>query len=200
MDLPVASHRKIVNWWAKNNNETNLYIGNGAYKVRNNSDKAWESKKELPNQLKLARNTPEISGNILFSAKSLMNSNADVVDYMKRKYYKLPALTPKFENISELSEQKTELISRDLGLQGLQLTFQGIENMSYALLYSSGKKAQLAYPMKKLLKKINIKENNGQLKLPKDIASNKNIAITFLDRYGKESNPIVIQPNQKQYE
>ena len=199
MDLSVASHRKIVDWWAKNNNETNLYIGNGAYKIRNNSDKAWENKKELPNQLKLARNTTEISGNILFSAKSLMNSNADVVDYMKRKYYKLPALTPKFENISELSEQRIELISRDLGPQELQLTFQGIKNMSYALLYSSGKKAQLAYPMKKLLRKINIKGSSGQLKLPKDIGSNKNIAITFLDRYGKESNPILIQLNQKQY-
>lgn len=199
MDLPVASHRKIVDWWAKNNNDTQLYIGNGAYKVRNNSDKAWENKKELPNQLKLARNTTEISGNILFSAKSLMNNNADVVDYMKRKYYKLPALTPEFENISKLPKEKIQVISSDLSTDNLKITFQGIKDMSYALVYTSSKKARLAYPMKKLLKKINITGNTGQLKIPKHIASPKNIAITFLDRYGKESNPTVIQPNQKQY-
>ncbi len=33
MDLPVASHRKIVDWWAQNTIGSNLYIGNGAYKV-----------------------------------------------------------------------------------------------------------------------------------------------------------------------
>ncbi len=80
MDLPAASHRKIVDWWAKNNYGTHLYVGNGAYKVRNNSDIAWDDEKELPKQLELARMTPEISGNIMFSAKSLMKDNEDVVE------------------------------------------------------------------------------------------------------------------------
>ncbi len=96
MDLPVASHKTIVDWWSKNNFNTNLYIGNGAYKVRNNSDKAWDDIKELPMQLKLARETPQISGNIMFSAKSLMSDNDDVVAYIHKKYYKLPALNPAF--------------------------------------------------------------------------------------------------------
>src|SRR5690606_6356433 len=29
MDYPVASHRKIVDWWARNKAQTNVYIGNG---------------------------------------------------------------------------------------------------------------------------------------------------------------------------
>ena len=83
MDLPVASHSKIVKWWANNSSNTNLYIGNGAYKVRNNSDNAWDNKKELPDQLKLARNTKQVQGNVLFSAKSLMVNNQDIAKYIK---------------------------------------------------------------------------------------------------------------------
>lgn len=195
MDLPVASHREIVDWWAKNKTETKLYVGNGAYKVRNNSDKAWENKKELPNQFKLARNTPEISGNILFSAKSLMNNNPDVVDYMKKKYYAHPALTPALENERIVPAEKIKLVSKDVSDGGLRLTFQGIESMSYALVYTSRKKTKMDYPMKKLLRKINIKGNQGVLIIPNEIALTRTIAITFLDRYGKESSPIV--HNQK---
>ena len=92
MDLPVASHKKIVGWWAMNATNTNLYIGNGTYKIRNNGDTAWDDKKELPDQLNLARHTDEVMGNVFFSAKSLMGKHRDVVDFMKRKYYKRAAL------------------------------------------------------------------------------------------------------------
>src|SRR5690606_32409621 len=42
MELPVASHKKIVHWWANTAPATHLYIGNGLYKVKNNSDPAWD--------------------------------------------------------------------------------------------------------------------------------------------------------------
>ena len=69
MELAVASHKKIVEWWANDSINSNLYIGNGAYKIRNNADKAWRKKKELPRQLQLARGTPKVDGNVFFSAK-----------------------------------------------------------------------------------------------------------------------------------
>ncbi len=199
MDLPVASHRKIVDWWSENSNNTNLYIGNGAYKIRNNSDTAWEHKKELPNQLKLARKTPEISGNVLFSAKSLMNDNPDVVNYLKRKYYQLPALTPEFTEENKTRFKKTALVSSARNDNEIQLTFDGIYDMSYALLYTSGKRVKTDYPMKRLKQKINISGNSGQLTIPADVASNRYLAITFLDRYGKESTPIVISAKKITY-
>lgn len=196
MDLPVASHRKIVDWWSKNSNNTNLYIGNGAYKVRNNSDLAWERKNELPDQMTLARKTPEISGNILFSAKSLMNDNPDVVDYLKKKYYRLPALTPQITGKETTDNNKVALVSSTKNGKAIQLTFNGIDSMSYALLYTAGKRVKAEYPMKKLQQKINVKGNSGQLTVPEVIASERYFAITFLDRYGKESTPIVIHPKE----
>lgn len=196
MDLPVASHKKIVDWWSNNSNNTNLYIGNGAYKVRNNSDTAWDRKKELPDQMKLARKTPEISGNILFSAKSLMNNNPDVVAYLKKKYYQRPALSPEIKGATKTDFKEVELTAKTKKGNVIQLTFKNIDKMSYALIYSSGKKVKTEYPMKKLQDKINIKGNLGQFTIPDAINSHRYLAITFLDRYGSESIPIVIHAEE----
>lgn len=94
LDYPVASHKKLVSWWAANAQGTQVYIGNGPYKIRKNPDKAWENKRELPKQIALARETPNIDGNVFFSAKSLMGDNKDVVTLLGKKLYSRPALVP----------------------------------------------------------------------------------------------------------
>lgn len=192
MDLSVASHRKIVNWWAQNSTGTNLYIGNGAYKVRNNSDTAWKDKKELPNQLKLARETPQVSGNILFSAKSLMNDNPDVVTYLKDKYYRLPALTPVTPSYKMDNKPTIKIESGFQNEEIVQLNLSEVEGINYALLYGSGKKTKTEYPIKKLKLKIHFDRDNHSLIIPKNSISGKHFALTFLDKYARESEPIVI--------
>lgn len=192
MDLPVASHRKIVDWWSQNTFGTNLYIGNGAYKVRNNSDTAWDDLKELAHQLKLARETPEVLGNILFSAKSLMKDNPDVVDYLKKKYYQFPALTPTTPLNKVDNKTTVEVASSFQNTEVVQLNLLGTENVAYALIYRSGKKAKTTYPMKKLKEKIHLGKENRSLVIPKSSISGKHFALTFLDKYGWESEPITI--------
>lgn len=95
MNYKPASHKKIVQWWADTTLNTNLYIGNGAYKIRNNSDKAWNKKGELPKQLKFSRTHPQVKGNVIFSAKSLVGQQDDVVKILRHKYYPRPAVNPK---------------------------------------------------------------------------------------------------------
>jgi len=196
MDLPVASHRKITDWWSENSDNTKLYIGNGAYKVRNNSDAAWERKKELPQQLTLARKTAEVSGNILFSAKSLMNNNPDVVRHLKRKYYRQPALPPEMSQYSREIPEIIRLKGSQRKEDGVALSFKGIDEMPYALIYASGKNVKTDYPMKQLQQKMYIKGQSGQLTIPDVMASQRYLAITFLDRYGKESTPILVRPKE----
>ena len=191
MDLPVASHSKIVSWWAKNKSNSNIYIGNSAYKVRNNNDKAWENKKELPDQLKLTRNTKEIGGNAFFSAKSLMQKNPDVVKYIQKKYYKTPALSP----ISPLKKEPIKkIIIKDLKItsDAIEFSINPKAKIRYALFYSSGKKLKDTYPITKLLTKTNI-NNKHQFIIPlKKLKSKKQVAVSFIDYYGQESEPIVL--------
>ncbi|SHG20414.1 glycoside hydrolase family 10 protein [Flagellimonas flava] len=94
MDYPVASHRIITTWWANKTNNTNLYIGNGTYKIKNNADKAWKRRNEIPKQLDFARSQSRISGNVFFSAKSLLNKNERVVKSLQRKFYRNPSQNP----------------------------------------------------------------------------------------------------------
>lgn len=189
MDLPVASHRTIVDWWSKNSKNTNIYIGNGAYKVRNNNDVAWNELKELPKQLELARETPPVSGNIMFSAKSLMSDKADVVDYIHRKFYKLPALPPASPFSKNI--QAPQLITTNIDNE-IILRFDNLKAMRYALLYKSGRKEKDAYNIKKLISKIFIPEDSDTLTLPKNEYDSKFLGVSFIDIYGNETEPILL--------
>ena len=191
MDLPVASHRKIVSWWAQNKSNSNLYIGNGAYKIRNNSDNAWQEKKELPNQLKLARNTGQMSGNAFFSAKSLMQKNLDVVEYIQKKYYKKPALTP-IAPTTKKPVKQVEIKNFQKNKDNIQFTVNDSKEIRYALFYSSGKKIKSDYPITKLLSKKHI-DNFSTFSVSKnELKDKKHIAVTFINYYGQESKPILL--------
>ncbi|EAR01051.1 glycoside hydrolase family 10 protein [Maribacter sp. HTCC2170] len=196
MDLPVASHKKIVNWWSNNSVNTNLYIGNGAYKIRSNSDKAWDDKKEMPNQLKLARKDSKVQGNVLFSAKSLMNDNPDVVEYLKRRFYKNAALPPISPMAKVESARQPQLLSIETTSNGIEINLSPQEDNRFAMVYSSGKKNRTEYPLKRLLEKLPVNEN--KIILPKTIFKDKKyIALSVINYYGQESEPILILLNQR---
>ncbi|WP_076548681.1 glycoside hydrolase family 10 protein [Maribacter ulvicola] len=196
MELPVASHRKIVDWWSKNNYNTNLYVGNGPYKIRNNSDKAWDDIKEIPKQLKLARKTSQIQGNIMFSAKSLMNNNDDVVDYIHKKYYQKPALSP----VSWLSNNHTsrtpKLLSTYKTESELVLKFNDLKELRFALFYASGIRVKKSYDIRKLQAKTYVDHTTKTVRIPLNQLRKKYNAISFIDVYGKETTPIIFNLKQ----
>lgn len=192
MDLPVASHRKIVDWWTENSTNTNLYIGNGPYKIRNNSDKAWDKKKELPNQLRLARNTKAVKGNVFFSAKSLMENNADVVNYLHRKYYKQQALPPTSPWMSGKATANIDFKSIQKVNDSIALNFSNLEAYQFMTVYPTGKKAKSHYPIKRMLKKLPVGDDSSVVISKKILGKQKQIAVIFIDRYGRESEAIVV--------
>ncbi len=193
LDLPVASHKKIVEWWANDSLASNIYIGNAAYKIRNNSDKAWKRKKELPNQLQLARNTSKVQGNVLFSAKSLLGDHHDVVKYIKKKYYKYPALTPVSPLIQASKNGLPEIAAITEEENFIQIRFKADEAYQYALVYISKKGNEVnVSDVRQLIDKIYL-DGRSSFNIGKGhLGKRKQIAITFLDRTGAESNPIVL--------
>jgi hypothetical protein len=63
------------------------------------------------------------------------------------------------------------------------------------MIYSSGKKNKLDYPIKKLISKIPL--TNNKINIPKYILGEKKyLAMTFINKFGQESNPIIIHLNQ----
>ena len=196
MKLPVASHQTITNWWAETTTNTNLYMGNGTYKIRNNSDSAWDKKREIPNQIELARKKNKVVGNIFFCEKSLIQKINVVVRLVKKKFYKQKALTP----TSPLGQQKKnngfKLISQTITKDSIHLKFKSLKNQKYVLIYKSNQEPLSNYPMNKLVLKKFLNGRDSFSISKNDIQRKKQIAITLLDKFGQESNPLMIDTKQ----
>ncbi len=190
MDLPVASHRKIVQWWSVNSLGTNLYIGNGPYKIRNNSDKAWDDKKELPKQIDFGRSLEAVSGNAFFSAKSLMDKHSDVVSYLKRKQYRYKALTPVSHLVATKTVSPRITSVKELG-DTVQLLYNSDNTYRYAVLYAT-KKKKVEYSPKKISAIVPVSDV-GRLTIAKEkLKGRKKFHLVFIDRYRRETRPIPV--------
>lgn len=97
MDYSLASHRLLADWWAQHASQTALYIGNGPYKIRDNSDPAWKDVNEIPRQIAYQRTLPSLKGNAFFSARSLFEKNQDVAELLREGVYEEPGIPPVFE-------------------------------------------------------------------------------------------------------
>ena len=188
MDYPAASHRKITDWWAKNSTNTQLYMGNGAYKVRNNADEAWNKKRELPNQIQLARSIAKVEGNVFFSAKSLPQ-HSDVSKRIKRQFYGLPSHVPVSPQNAERNIPKPAIISNDIGSKKQRVCISHYDSLPrfLSIYKSNGNKKHLP----KLLKKVYLPANESQhcfdLKNP-----SKKMELVVRDAFGNESQPTPI--------
>ena len=70
------------------------------------------------------------------------------------------------------------------------------KNIRFSLVYSSGIRVKDTYDIKKLRSKIYVENNNTSLNIPLDQLKKKYNAISFIDVYGKETTPIIINLKQ----
>jgi hypothetical protein len=194
MDFPAAAYSKLVKWWTVNTKNTQLYIGNAAYKIRNNSDSAWMKKKELPDQLSLGREIRAVEGNVFFSAKSLP-AHPDIVHYLKKNYYQYPSLPPAYASGSAMHRKIPELkgiLDRDNFYQ-LDVAFETPSDWKYALIYGTRRLKRLDTEEIPFLLQKSYIGSGRMLSLGKNLVKDKKyIALTFLDVYGNETPPIII--------
>jgi uncharacterized lipoprotein YddW (UPF0748 family) len=200
LDFPVASHKTIMQWWMNHSGNAHLYIGNGPYKIKSNSDKAWNKKREIPLQIEEARKYNKVQGNVYFSAKSLMYpKNEKLVDLLKKRYYQYPALTPSLPGRNHLPASpaiaKVEKLRDELSIQ---LKVSDTESLRYLVLYAApeGKQVQIKNPAhiigKFWIKDLEQIEGIINLKIKSSLLNNQKIgAITVLDRFYVESMPEV---------
>ena len=113
-------YAKMLEWWSKNSYGRNLYIGLGIY--RSGSNTAWKNPNELPNQIKLLRQYPNVQGGIYFSSKSFNNNPNGWNDSLRNNYYKLPAKVPEMEWLPKNPNQNisTSSLPADLHNQASQ--------------------------------------------------------------------------------
>lgn len=92
-----ADYKNIVNWWADNNYHTNLYIGQGMYRLGDKKENRYWKKKEpneIEKQLDLNNSISQIQGSVFFSAKSFLKNPLEINNLLRTKYYQNPILPP----------------------------------------------------------------------------------------------------------
>lgn len=94
------AYEKILDWWSKHSYGRHVYIGHGIYRA-NERSKAWKNPNELPNQIKLLRQYPNVQGSIYFSSTTFNNNPNGWNDSLQNNYYRMPALIPRMEWLPE---------------------------------------------------------------------------------------------------
>jgi len=90
------AYEKLLDWWSKHSYGRHLYIGHGIYRVDEKAA-AWKNKNELPNQIDLLRQYPNVQGSIYFSSKTFDRNPNGWNDSLRNNYYRLPAIIPPME-------------------------------------------------------------------------------------------------------
>ena len=120
LEHPLASHRLLAEWWSNTSFGIPIYLGNGPYKIRDDSDLAWKNPEELINQVHFGRTLPQVQGNSFFSAKSIFQKNKDIAQLLKKEVYDHPVLPPEFKSKTHVQIHKPQI----LGLQDLTTKIQ----------------------------------------------------------------------------
>jgi len=92
----LADYQELIKWWSEHSYGRHIYIGHGIYRS-NERNAAWKNPNELPNQLKLLRETPNVKGSIYFSSTSFYRNPNGWNDSLRNNYYKNPAVIPEMD-------------------------------------------------------------------------------------------------------
>ena len=198
---PKVSYSKLLKWWSENSNNTAIYIGNGSYKVRADSDKSWNFITELPNQIDLTRTYPNVQGNAYFSAKAFVNKNFDVVRHLEENQYRYPALPAAVPNLKHVvvDTPMVSEFSKENSLYHFNIKYPLNTKVRYMVVYGAEDTSKIDITdASQIIEKIFIAENTNDilLSIPDEkIEQYKVCAVTFVDYYANESTSAIINLN-----
>jgi uncharacterized lipoprotein YddW (UPF0748 family) len=199
----TASYAKLLKWWSENTSDVNLYIGNGTYKIKNDSDKNWNNIHEIPNQIDLTRSYHNVQGNAFYSAKWFINNHKEVTNILQNHHYKYPAIplpVPRSKHIV-IDNPVINHIEIDSTNCTFTLPIPLNTKVRYVMVYSAKKDAKIDINKpEQIIEKyfIDPKSTVINFSIPLiAIDENKSFAFSFIDFYGNESKETIIDlPNE----
>ena len=88
----LCDYQTLINWWGDHSYGRQIFIGHAMYRAGLST--VWRNKNELPQEVQLTRETPNIWGSIYFSSKDFYRNPNGFNDSLRDHYYKTPALIP----------------------------------------------------------------------------------------------------------
>ncbi len=92
---PLVDFTLLANWWKDHAYGRAMYVGHGVYRVSPDSKiPEWTEPDQLPRQIEVLRNIPEISGSAFYSSKWFKANLLGFQDSLIQHYYRKPAIVP----------------------------------------------------------------------------------------------------------
>jgi uncharacterized lipoprotein YddW (UPF0748 family) len=82
-------YSKLMPWWASQTDDRHIYPGHAAYKID-----TWSRPSEMPNQIRLNRQTDHVYGSVYFSARQIVMNHIGFRDSLRNDLYRTPAIIP----------------------------------------------------------------------------------------------------------
>jgi uncharacterized lipoprotein YddW (UPF0748 family) len=83
-------YSKLMPWWADQTDDRHIYPGHAAYKIEDD----WGLPSEMPNQVRLNRETDDVYGSVYFSAKQIRANPLGFRDSLRLDLYSTSAIIP----------------------------------------------------------------------------------------------------------
>jgi len=91
----VANYSVLLPWWNALGGTRHIYSGLAAYKVNNGgTDLNWSQPAQLPDQIRLNRQQPNVRGQTFFSTRSVTSNPLGLRDALRDDLFRTPALLP----------------------------------------------------------------------------------------------------------
>lgn len=198
IEHPKASYSKLLKWWSENSKNTTIYIGNGVYKINNDSDKKWNNPLEIPNQIDLTRTFKNVQGNAFFSAKWFVNKNQNVTKILMENQYRYPALPYPVPLLKQIVIDSPALNTFSKDAENSTYTFKYPLNskIRYIMVYRAKRAAKIdTNDPSQIIDKITLDPYDDFVFVP--IPNTKenehsSFAFTYVDYYGNESSPTIV--------
>jgi uncharacterized lipoprotein YddW (UPF0748 family) len=120
----VVNYEKLTKWWLTNTNGRHLYMGQGPYKINKNADSTWFHPSEMPRQIRLNRQYPQIQGSVYFSSKSIMSNPNHIADSLQEDFYRYPSLIPTMPWRDSIAPLPPKELKAKRHLHGIILSWQ----------------------------------------------------------------------------
>jgi len=109
-----ADYLTLVNWWASNSYNVNLYIGQNIRNQINIKNSDGDIVNQLYRKMELVRENPETGGNIWWSGLSFPDQK-ELMDSLILNYQRYPSLVPLYKKIDTIPPEPVKEISYKKG-------------------------------------------------------------------------------------
>jgi uncharacterized lipoprotein YddW (UPF0748 family) len=133
----AAAFDRLLTWWRDNCFGRRLYLGHGLYKINDNPDPHWQDPGQIPAQVRLLRNYPEVKGSVWYSASWFARNPLGFADSLRQHYYRYPAFIPPLDYLDDqppLPPAATDSDSEKPGI-GLNWLLPNHRDVTYVAIY-----------------------------------------------------------------